>query len=331
MTSNSMMTVEQVNSLIRAGHRMMVAGEEKLLLKLAKGDWIGGTIPYFMSEGGGATTREEVQATVLPKLATNSRIRFYTKDDFHTLPSHYPKNGFSLIVVPAFSTVHHQFAKEGGTWKGIFERPLVGWVSGIHLDDLGKNTPKVINGQTGELSNAKAVVMHLDLPDNVYASTNIINLFEPGHGDTITFPETGFEVGECQVNGKTMNFSEYLSNNKIDQRLPLVADYFGAKINVSFQANDTAKKLVQLYAPVFNGVEYRIAKPLDNYESQFVDRLRTLDINPVFTCNCILNFLYAELEGKKTGHLVGPITFGEIAYMLLNQTLVYLTIEKRKN
>ena len=42
----------------------------------------------------------------------------------------------------------------------------------------------------------------------------------------------------------------------------------------------------------------------------------------------MLNYLYAELEGKKTGSIVGPITFGEIAYVLLNQTLVHLLIEQ---
>ena len=28
----------------------------------------------------------------------------------------------------------------------------------------------------------------------------------------------------------------------------------------------------------------------------------------------------------RTGEMVGPITFGEVAYQLLNQTMVYLTI-----
>ncbi|MGV8838548.1 DUF6976 family protein [Cellvibrio sp.] len=32
------------------------------------------------------------------------------------------------------------------------------------------------------------------------------------------------------------------------------------------------------------------------------------------------------MEGKKTRDLTGPITFGEVAYQLLNQTLVYLSI-----
>jgi len=43
-----------------------------------------------------------------------------------------------------------------------------------------------------------------------------------------------------------------------------------------------------------------------------------------FACNCILNYLYGKLEGKKTGDITGPITFGEIAHQLLNQTMVRL-------
>jgi hypothetical protein len=51
-------------------------------------------------------------------------------------------------------------------------------------------------------------------------------------------------------------------------------------------------------------------------------------VTPVFMCNCILNFLYGELEGKKTGALQGAITFGEIAFKLLHQTLLHLTFER---
>jgi hypothetical protein len=34
--------------------------------------------------------------------------------------------------------------------------------------------------------------------------------------------------------------------------------------------------------------------------------------------------LYGHLEGKRTGSITGPITFGEIAHQLLNQTMVRL-------
>jgi hypothetical protein len=32
------------------------------------------------------------------------------------------------------------------------------------------------------------------------------------------------------------------------------------------------------------------------------------------------------LDGKKTGEITGPVTFGEVAYQLFNQTMVYLTV-----
>jgi hypothetical protein len=44
----------------------------------------------------------------------------------------------------------------------------------------------------------------------------------------------------------------------------------------------------------------------------------------VFSCNCILK--YAEIEGKKVGR-VASMTFGEVAYILLNQSLVNLLVE----
>ncbi len=40
-----------------------------------------------------------------------------------------------------------------------------------------------------------------------------------------------------------------------------------------------------------------------------------------------MNFLYGELEGQRISDLQGPVTFGEIGYQLLNQTMVVLRIQ----
>src|SRR2546426_2004986 len=40
----------------------------------------------------------------------------------------------------------------------------VGWVTGIHLNDLGKETPKVFNGKTGEVFADQAIACHVSLP-----------------------------------------------------------------------------------------------------------------------------------------------------------------------
>jgi hypothetical protein len=84
---------------------------------------------------------------------------------------------------------------------------------------------------------------------------------------------------------------------------------------------------VSFYAPVFAGVNYRFADAVEDYSERFLQAMPS-DGGPIlFGCNCILNYLYSQLQGRQTARLTGPITFGEVAYQLLNQTAVYLTLE----
>ncbi len=322
-------TTEEARKIIESGRKLLVAGSENLLKELPTGDWIGGTIPYFMSERGGVQTADELYIAELPGYIQDTSIKFYDKSSIPLIANDYPANGASFIIIPAATDIHQSFARDVSTYKNIFNHPLVGWISGVDLNDLGKISPKVFNGRTGEFSSEKAVVLHVSLPDNKTARIDIINLFEQGNGDTITFPESGFTVDDCMINGETQNFAEYISGNSINTQLPLVADYAGALVNSSFQSVDAENKIVNLYAPVFPGVQYKIAAQVKDYEKDFQDRLNEKNITPIFSCNCILNYLYANLEGKKTGHITGPITFGEIAYMLLNQTMVYVSFDDK--
>ncbi len=323
----TLMTLKEAADLIAWGRPLMIAGAEKLLRKLPKGNWIGGTIPYFMAEEGGVQTAERVFITRFPDFCKEAVVKSYPVAQLPSIPKDYPGNGVSFIILPAGSDVHATYAKECSTWPGLFDRPLVGWIAGVDLEELSSSVAKVFDGRTGEASHTTAVVMHVPLPAGLVAKTDIINLFEQGAGDTLTFPEDGFSAAECKVNGKPRNLAEYLAEVKADTKWPLVADYAGAQINVSFQAVDAEKKTVAFYAPVFAGIEYRLAKPQVDYQQHFEAELASRKVMPLFTCNCILNYLYAGLEGKKTGDAVGPITFGEVAWMLLNQTMVYVTFE----
>jgi hypothetical protein len=108
-----------------------------------------------------------------------------------------------------------------------------------------------------------------------------------------------------------------------------VADSHGTLVNISFQAIDPIKHEVTFYAPVFKGIQYRRAKRVANFIGEFTGRIPCNSAEIVFSCNCVLNYLYSKLEGKQTGGITGPVTFGEIADQLLNQTMVYLTISDR--
>jgi hypothetical protein len=105
-----------------------------------------------------------------------------------------------------------------------------------------------------------------------------------------------------------------------------VGDYSGVGVNVSVKNIEGGT--VNFYAPVFADIDYRFAVEIPDYEAAFEEMLSvTENKNSIFACNCILNFLYGNLEGKKIHGLYGAITFGEIAWQLLNQTLVYVTID----
>ncbi|WP_028312475.1 DUF6976 family protein [Derxia gummosa] len=325
---NKLHTLREAATLIESGVKAVVAGPEELLSQLPKGNWIGGTIPYFMDEAGGCKATDRVFLSQLPATVTALSTRLYDEQALAGIAADEAENGFSFLIVPAMTGIHESFAKNVYGYEGIFNRPLLGWIAGVAVEDIGKATAKVYDGRTGEVSADKAVALHATLADGHQAEIGIVNLFGQGNGPTIEFGTTGFGVGEARVDGQAVNFAKWIAENKIDTRLPLVADYCGAMVNVSVASVDAEAGRVQLYAPVFPGVSYRIATPVADYPKAFADAIAPLAIEPALSLNCILNYLYGGLEGHHTGEFRGPFTFGEIAYGLLNQTLVHLQIHK---
>lgn len=324
-----LMSVQETEQLIAAGKVLSLAGDEHLLTQLPKGNWIAGTIPYFIGEEGGVETREKIFVTELTIAdATNIVIKAYSTETIKDIAKDGPDNGFTMMIIPGMSAIHAEYANHAREYEDMFIKPVVGWIAGVHLSDLGKVTPKVINGATGAVLTDQAIAMHVSLPSNAMAVIHILNLFKQDSGaDVLTFPETGFSTKTCLVNGKEVAFADYIAEKKMNFALPLVADYNGAQINTSFQAVDDATREVHFYAPVFSGIEYRQAAPVGDYVHEFEALARGKHEYTQFSCNCILNYLYGELQGRKTGDLNGPMTFGEVAYQLLNQTLVYLEVQ----
>lgn len=322
-----MHTVEEVSLKVSQGQRLLLAGEGSLLQQIPAGNWIGGTIPYFVTQAGGITTKELIYVTELPDYIQEIEIKQY---DAETIPQVYknaPENGFSVIIIPAKSPTHFSFALNVTNFENFATRPLIGWISGVHLDDVEHEKPKVFNGVTAKATEDDAIVLHARLPANKAADIGIINMFEQGDGDTITFPESGFSAKDAFINGVRMNFGEYLRQNRLDKKLPLVTDYFGAMLNTTFQDKIGPAGEVQFYNAVFNFLEYRQAKPIQNYPALFTRKIKNgHGVQAIFSCNCLLNYIYSELEGRQTDCIPGPATFGEVAYQTLNQTMVYLRV-----
>lgn len=325
-TTNRLCSIEEATAIIESGAVAMVAGTESLLRRLPAGDWIGGTMRYFMTAEGGIQATDRVFVTVLPVDPSGVRIRSYGADELHEIASDAPGNGFSLIVIPAESPAHLAYAARAPYYPNLFQTPIVGWISGVRLKDLGRVLPRVFDGRRAQRETNRAVVVHAALPPGRVAQVETVNIFRGGTGDVITFAKDGLSATDCQVNGEARDLARYLAEVGADTRLPLVADYAGVAVNTSIRAVDAAAGVVTFYAPVFRGIEYRLAAPIDDYAEAFARAVEGVHLQPTFACNCILNYVYGELEGKAIEQLAGPMTFGEIAYQLMNQTVVYLSI-----
>lgn len=326
---NNLVTVREANALIDQGRMLHIAGDERALRQLHRGKWIGGTIPYFLSAEGGVVERERVFVTELPAVVKQVSTRFIDIGHIPGITTDAPTHGFTIVIAPGLSDIHTAYGLTASSIPGIYDAAVVGWIAGVHLDEIGKVKPKVFDGVSGEVSDNRIVVMRATIPVSKVAVVGIVNVFEPGDGDTIVFLEPNFSAGPCTVNGRPDDFYDYTMRQGLDLTLPLITERSDQMINVSFQRIDHEARRVHFYAPVMRGRSYRQAAPMPNYRKALIAAATRLNIKPAFAWNCILNYVHGKLEGDHFVPFAGPATFDELAHILVNQTLVYLTIKDK--
>ena len=289
---------EAVATMIAAGKKLLLAGDEDPPAQPSARGLDRGTIPYFMGEEGGVFTRDQIYVTELPNYVLKVEVKIYTEADIAQVYNDAPHHGFSVIIIPASCQTHFAFALNAPGFPGFATRPLIGWVAGVNVMER-EATPKVFDGTCCEALSNGAVVLHVELPASKLVEIGIVSIFEQGDGDTITFPEDGFATTAC-INGEARNFADYLLENAIDTKLPIVADLYGAMINTSFQSLDFAKRQVTFYAPGIAGVRYKLAsRSATTLASSWPKAPDGVGSGLFFACNCVLNYLYAGLEGRK--------------------------------
>jgi hypothetical protein len=317
-------TVYEGSEMIKTKNWLHISGNENLLKQLPAGNWIGGTIEYFMTTDGGVTTDEKLYVNELD--FSPIKVSVYDADNIHTITTDAYDNGFSVVLMPFGSNVLDVYAKNAPNFEDMFVKSIVGWVTGTNF--AKPTTPFVINGQDLSVYTDKAVVIHASLPKERTANIGIINIFTANENSPVVeFTSNGCFIETCLIDGKEMRLSEYLSIKNIDTKIPMVGAFYNAELNASFFSVDHEKGIVHFATPVFPGIKYRFANPVADYPATFNKALKQFcNETAVFSCNCAYNYLYGELEGKHLDCFNGPATFGEIAYQHLNQTLVYLTI-----
>ena len=118
-------TIAEVSKDIKEGKALLLAGDEKQLEQLPAGNWIGGTIPYFMAEKGGTVSREEIYCTEVPDNARFETIKEYGSGNIADITKDAASNGFSFIIIPATSDVHIKYASDAPDFENIFVTPVL--------------------------------------------------------------------------------------------------------------------------------------------------------------------------------------------------------------
>ncbi|MDR2770437.1 MAG: hypothetical protein LBB57_00190, partial [Clostridiales Family XIII bacterium] len=227
-------TFEETVALIAEKKLLHISGTEALLRKLPAGNWIGGSTEYFLEETGGQIRNDALD--VMELAFSEYRFASYDAATLPKLTKDAYDNGFSVVILPFDSEVHKQYAQNAADYEDIFLKNVVGWISGVNLEAADQR-PIAVNGSAGEVLTDKAAVLHIGLPKGKLARLNIVNIFSADEkSPIITFSEDGFGVKNCFVDGKETVFADYIAQNKLDTKLPLVGDYSGAGVNISIKS-----------------------------------------------------------------------------------------------
>ena len=94
---------------IMAGESLILAGEEDLLAALPPGNWIGGTIPYFMARDGGCLCKDKIFVTEIPG-EFHAATRRYAASELPGIYRDAGEDAVSFVILPQGSPAHTEFA-----------------------------------------------------------------------------------------------------------------------------------------------------------------------------------------------------------------------------
>ena len=316
---------------IEAGHVLLLAGAEASLARLPAGRWVGGTAAQALTPQGGVTLGTDIAYTDLTAIALNATAHRLNSETLRGIGAQAPYNGFTVLILPGLSALLGQAAGELGGYEGLYNAPLIGWVSAVALDEIGRLTPKTFAGGP-EPAHERAAVLYVTLPAHLFAQLHIVNLFSPGKGAAIEFPAPALAYayasqGDCLIGGKPGNLARHMAAQAINSRLPLIANSDGAVANLAIHGCDPENGVVEFIAPALPGLTYHFAERVGDYTAAFTNAAAKLGINSAAVASvCALAYQHANLAAAPLGLFHGPVGFGQIAYTPLTQTLACLSL-----
>ncbi|MDR1172947.1 MAG: hypothetical protein LBL24_10870 [Bacteroidales bacterium] len=319
--TQGLFTPAEVSDLIRAGKSLLLAGDAKLLSRLPAGNWIGGSTPFFiLYPENRATSYDKIFVSQLPGFVSKTEIMEYDETNIRNIFNDGPQNGFTVLIMPFASPVAVEYATNATDYRNFAAYPVCGWLAGQPLEVIMTEKSYSASGAGTGISSEKAVAMHVSLPESKYAEIHIFNPYKQGKGDSIQFDYSSMTLKDAIINGEKRNFAEYLREIGYNMQMPFVANYSGAMINVV--CCGIGESEVQMSAPVFKSVDYRIAM----IDEEIVEPSLVSD-RIVFSVTCIGNFIQPDICTQYLKKMNGPVVYGEIAYQQVGQTTVYVTVD----
>jgi hypothetical protein len=319
----------KVAKLIKAGHILVLAGAEQDLASLPAGNWIGGTASCFLVDGRLVRAEGTLIYADFSAAALKAELRPLNDRQIQELSSYYPDNGFAVIIMPGQSALLQATATSMPDWPGLYNAPLAGWVSAVPLDQLGHMQPKVFCGN-GTPRQDIAALMYVTLPCEMFAALNIINPFDTPSRTSLRFSTGGYQIpGLCLLDGQRADLTRLIANGSIDPSPPLTADRDGALLNNSIIASDPASGMLTFLSPVDPSLTYRFAEPPPVFQDAFARAARGVDLpGAVLSSICAAGLHRLTEEIRPMLPAIAPVTFGQIGYTVLTQTIACLSLSR---
>jgi len=142
-------SVRGVTELICNEHILILTGSDEALALLPTGNWIGGIankIPLQYNDAGEALC---IQVNDLSEWVRSVHINSYQSFNFESIERDVYPNGFSIIAIPAFSSVHLNYGVYTTTVPQHVETPIIGWVAGSECGKEDIRESVMIDGSAG--------------------------------------------------------------------------------------------------------------------------------------------------------------------------------------
>ena len=329
---NRLYTRQEVVNFINSGRVMLLTGSQKALKGLPKGNWVGGSSPYFV-DSVGIEDHDKIFVDDFTMVAQNCKTASFNENNIQNIAKDGFKNGFVVVVMPIDSKVHITFATSALGYDKMFDNPVVGYVSATTPDENGNNTSISVSGSDGIITDKLASVLYVELPDYLAARAEIENFDTIDEkSPKIIFPHDGFVQSSCTIDGKQANIAEFCDHTiKLlsGPNMQIITSQNGALINRVIRNVDLDKGEVTFFSSIVAGDEYRLVKSGTDYVAIFNRSLGAKQCD-VLTCfSCVTYFFGGNFLGKNVCKN-GIYAFGEIGYQLLNKTIVTLEIDKVK-